>query len=162
MAEAGIRRPEEFEEVFRRFREEKLIERFTELVVLSAFVGFWAERTGDGPFHHPVEWSYFSADEKHGIYMLAIAHTQRSRGVPDPKILDVSRQKELFETMEHYVHGGMIKMREVGVFTLPTREAYGHRLADFVLKAMQAKETPQGEVSLRDLLANLRELEGEA
>src|SRR5690242_1823146 len=125
MADIGIRRPVEFEDVFKNLKTYGIADRFTEVVVFAAYVGFHFERTGDGPFEHPVEWQYFSPDEKHRLYVLAIAGTIRAGGRPDPEVLGEDRLGEMFKGVERWAHGGLLEMRDNGVFQTPGPEGYG-------------------------------------
>ncbi|HZU97841.1 MAG TPA: hypothetical protein VFF73_14160 [Planctomycetota bacterium] len=164
MADVGIRRPVEFESVFEKLKENPpkgfaLAEKLTEIVVFAAYVGFHFKRTGNGPYHRPVEWKYFSADEKNRLFVLAIAHTKRAEGKASPNILSKDRQQEMFKLLEQYVHGGLLELREKNVFSTPTEEGYGQGLATFVKRALEEDEDDTGEIRVQDLLRDLRSFE---
>ena len=161
MADMGIRRPEEFEGVFERLRYPSpkgfgIAEKFTEIIVLAAFVGFHFDRDGKGPFHrNPVEWKNFSTEEKNRLFVLAVAQTMRSDGKPDPGILSRERQPELFKLIEKLAHGGLLEMRDNGVFSDHTEEGYGQGLTNFVQEALTDAETDKTRISVEDLLRDL-------
>ena len=158
MADIGIRRPQEFETIFKNLKDFDIASRFTEIVVLAAYVGFSADRTGDGPFGHvPVEWQYFSPDERHRLYLLAIADTVRGAQEANPEIVSEENLPAMFKIIERYMHGGLLEMREKGVFQVPTAEGYGHGLATFTLEAMNCTEKGD-EIRVEDLLRDLAAL----
>ncbi|MHA7630833.1 hypothetical protein [Corallococcus sp. M7] len=154
MADVGIRRPLEFEQVFQNLKKFGIAERFTEVVVLAAYAGFHSDRTADGPFEHPVEWQYFTPDERHRLYVLAIAHTVRKEGKAIPDIIGEQNLPQMFKVLERYVHGGLLEMRDKGVFQTPAPEGYGHGLAVFTLEALRGIEKSE-EIRVEDLLRDL-------
>lgn len=154
MTDIGIKRPVEFEHVFLKFKELRLIERFTELVVLSAFVGFYADRVEGGPGHNPVQWQYFTQEEKSRLFALTIAHTIRC-GRVDPSLISAPKRKDMFMVVEQYVHGGLLEMKDHGVLSDPSRVGYGSGLASFVQRALNDAAGPSAELQVQDLLRDL-------
>lgn len=157
MADIGIKRPVEFEQIFLDFKEWHLIDRFTELVVLSAYVGFYFEREGNGPGHNAVQWQYFTPEEKNRLFALVIAHSIK-KGAVEPELISPQRRKDMFAIVERYVHGGLLQMREQGAFSQLSKIGYGSGLATFIHRTLEEPCAGE-ELKVQDLLRDLQQFD---
>lgn len=161
MADIGIRRPADLDKYFHEYKKYDFIQKFTELIVLAAYVGFYFDERGDGPFEKPVEWKYFDDTERNALYLLAIAHTAKVGGKAEPDIVSSEKRKEMFEIIERYAHGGLKTMSQQGVFSGSSKEAFGNALASFVRNALVRVDEKPIEAKTRSLLDELRQLRGD-